>query len=54
MHSGHDLCPMQPAFPHGEDPDYYQDLVYDFEGAADAVANITSAKGLMNNVFFGP
>ena len=41
VHSGHDLRPLQPSFPHGEDPNYYQDLVEDFEGAVKAVANIT-------------
>ena len=54
VRSRHDLCPLQPDFPHGEDPDNYQDLMGDFEGAADAMANIILAKGVMNDVFFGP
>lgn len=41
VRSGHDLRSLQSGFPHGEDPYYYQDLVEDFEGATEAVANIT-------------
>ena len=54
MHSGHDLRLLQPSFLHGEDPNYYQDLVEDFEGDAEAVADITQANEVVNNVFFHP
>jgi hypothetical protein len=52
--SGHDLRLVEPSFPEGENPDDYWDLVDDFEGAGAAVANITSAEKVMNNVFLGP
>jgi len=52
--SGHDLRPLQPGFLDGKDPDDYQELVDDFEGAADAVAHRTLAKGVINRVLFGP
>jgi hypothetical protein len=41
----------QPSFASYDD---HHDLVVDFEGLADAVANTSSAKGIVNNVFFGP
>lgn len=34
MCSGHDLRPLQPDYPNGEDPEDYQELVEDFEGPA--------------------
>jgi hypothetical protein len=52
--SGHDLRLVEPGFPEGEALDDYQDLVEDFEGASDAMANITSAEEVINNVFLGP
>jgi hypothetical protein len=45
---------VEPGFPEGEALDDYQDLVEDFEGASDAMANITSAEEVINNVFLGP
>ena len=51
---GHDLRLVEPGFPEEENPDDYQDLVDDIEGAGAAVANITSAKEVVNNVFLGP
>ena len=50
VNSRHELRWLQPSFPSGDDQ---HELVEDFTGHADAVANITSAKGIMNNVFFG-
>ena len=50
---GHDLCLVGPGFLE-ENPDDYQDLVDDIEGAGAAVTNITSAKEVVNNVFLGP
>ena len=41
MRSGHDLHQLQPSYLVGENPDDYQELVEDFEGATEAVANIT-------------
>jgi peroxiredoxin family protein len=41
-------------YPYKENPDDYQGLVDDFGGAAAAVADITSAEEVMNNVFLGP
>ena len=38
----------------GEDPNIHQELVDDFEGATEAVAHITQAKGIINRIFFGP
>jgi hypothetical protein len=45
---------VEPGFPKDENPDDYQDLVDDFEGAGIAVADITSTEEVMNNVFLGP
>jgi hypothetical protein len=45
---------MQPGFPDGEDPDDYQELVDDFEGATSTMAHITLAEGIVNHVFLGP
>jgi hypothetical protein len=54
LHSGYDLRSVEPGLPEGEDFDNYHDLVEDFEGGGDAVVNITSAEGVVNNIFFGP
>jgi hypothetical protein len=35
---------VETGFPEQENPDDYQDLVDDFEGASAAMANITSAE----------
>ena len=51
---GHDLRLVEPDFQEEENPDDYQDLVDDFEGAGAAVANITSAEEVVNNIFLGP
>ena len=53
VRSGHDLCLVEPSFPE-ENPDDYQDLVDDFEGAGATLANITLAEEVVNNVFLGP
>ena len=53
VRSGHDLCLLEPGFPDGEDPDIYQELVDDFEGATEAVVHITPVEGIVNHVFFG-
>ena len=45
---------VEPGFPEKENPDDYQDLVDDFEGAGAAMVNITSAKEVVNNFFLGP
>jgi len=45
---------VEPGFPEEGNPDDYQDLVDDFEGASAAVVNITLAEEVMNNVFLGP
>ena len=54
MRSGHDLCLVEPGFPKEENPDGYQDLVDDFEGAGVTVVNITSTEEVLNNIFLGP
>jgi H2-forming N5,N10-methylenetetrahydromethanopterin dehydrogenase-like enzyme len=51
---GHDLRLLEPSFPEEENPDDYQDLVDDFEGADVAVDDITSAEEVVNNVFLSP
>ena len=53
VRSGHDLRPLQPCFLDGKDPDIYQELVDDFEGATEAVVHITPVEGIVNHVFFG-
>jgi H2-forming N5,N10-methylenetetrahydromethanopterin dehydrogenase-like enzyme len=52
VRSGHDLRLLEPSFP--ENPDDYQDLVDDFEGAGVTVADITSAEEVVNNLFLSP
>lgn len=49
--SRHELQWLQPGFTSG---DKHHDLVVDFEGATDVMANISLVEGIMNNVFFGP
>ena len=49
--SGHEVRWHLPSF---TSCDNHHDLVVYFEGAADAVANTSSAKGIVNNVFFSP
>ena len=51
---GHDLRLVEPGFLEEENPDDYQDLVDDFEGASATVAYITLAEEVVNNVFLGP
>lgn len=53
VHSGCDLRPLQPDFLNGEDVDDHQELVIEFEGAADAVAHITPVEGVMNRILLG-
>ena len=48
---GHDLRLVEPGFLEGEDLDDYQDLVEEFEGAGNTMANITSAEEVINNAF---
>jgi hypothetical protein len=54
VRSGHDLRLVEPGFPEEENLDDYQDLVDDFERVSAAVANITLAMEVMNNIFLGP
>ena len=54
MCSGHDLRLVEPGFSEEDNPNDYEDLVDDFEGAGTAMANITLAEEDMNNVFLGP
>ena len=54
VRSGHDLRLVEPGFPEEENPNDYQDLVDDFEGADATMVNVTSAEEVMNNVFLGP
>ena len=51
---GHNLRLVEPDFLEEENINDYQVLVDDFEGASTAVANITSAKEVVNNVFLSP
>jgi len=44
---------VEPGFPE-ENPNDYQDLVDNFEGAGAAVADITSTEEVVNNVFLSP
>jgi hypothetical protein len=54
VRSGLDLRLVEPDFLEEENPDDYQGLVDDFEGASATVADISSAKEVTNNVFLGP
>jgi hypothetical protein len=54
MRSGHDLHQLQPSYPDDENLDDNQELVEDFEGVTEAVANITQDEEVINNVFFSP
>ena len=51
VNSRHELQCLQPSFASEDD---HHELVEDFVGHANAVANTTSAEGIVNNVFFGP
>jgi hypothetical protein len=51
VNSGHELQWLQPSFASGYD---HHELVEDFTGHADAVANASSAEEIVNNVFFAP
>jgi hypothetical protein len=51
VRSGLELRWHQPSFASYDD---HHDLVVDFEGLVDAMADTSSAKGIMNNIFFGP
>ena len=54
VRSGHDLRLVEPGFPEEENPDDYQDLVDDLEGASTIVADTTLAEEVMNNTFLDP
>jgi hypothetical protein len=45
---------VEPSFPEEENLNDYQDLVDYFEGVGAAVADITSAEVVVNNVFLRP
>ena len=47
----HDLCIMELGFPMGDDPGVHEDLIEDFEDAATAIMDITSAQDVVNRVF---
>ena len=49
VNSRHDLRGLQPSF-----ADDHHELVEAIAGHADAVADTSSAKGIVNNIFFGP
>ena len=51
VRSGHKLRWMQPGFASGDD---HHDLVIDFKGAVDSMANTSLVEGIVNNIFFGP
>lgn len=51
VNSGHEHRWFQPSFASGDD---HHELVGDFVGHADVVANSTLAKGIINNIFFSP
>ena len=51
VNSRHEHQWFQPSFVSGDD---HHELVGDFAGHADVVANTTSAEGIINNIFFDP
>ena len=42
---------MEPSFPTADDPDMREDLIEDFDVAAAAIVDITSAQDVINKVF---
>ena len=51
VQTGHDLRTMEPGFPMADDPDVHEDLIEDFDNAAAAIVDITSAQDVINKVF---
>ena len=45
---------VEPGFSEEDNPNDYEDLVDDFEGASATMADITSTEEVVNNVFLGP
>ena len=41
---------MKPGFPMADDPDIHEDLIDDFDNAAVAIMDITSAQDVINKV----
>ena len=42
---------MEPGFPLADDPDMHEELIVDFDDAAAAIVDITSAQDVINKVF---
>ena len=51
VHTGLDLHTMEPSFSMANDPDMHEDLIDDFDGAAEAIVDTISAQDGINNVF---
>ena len=41
---------MEPGFPMADDPDMHEDLIEDFDDAAEAIVDIISAQDVINNI----
>ena len=50
VQTGHELRNMEPSFPMANDLDMHEDLIEDFEDAAAAIVDITSAQDVINKV----
>lgn len=51
LHTGRELRHLQPIFPKEAELANYNELVYDFEGVAEAISNDIDADGIVNRSF---
>ena len=51
---GHELCHLEPGFPHTDRPEEQEELVGDFTAAVEAIAGAIRAQDVVNNLFLGP
>ena len=51
VQTGYELRTMETGFPMGNNPKLHEELVEDFDDAAEAIVDIISAQDVINNVF---
>jgi hypothetical protein len=51
LHSGHELCHLEPSFSHTDLLEDQEDLIGDFIDAIEAIVVIIHAEDVVNNVF---
>jgi len=48
----YELCTMEIGFPMGGNHELHEELIEDFDDAAEAIVDIISAQDVINNVFY--